>query len=295
MIMLPLTLYSNNFNFYIYAYLCYSISTAIEKNKESEVIELKKLGLFSLVLILTLVISACGSKDNAGDKSKEEKVYKVGVDTTYPPFEYKEGNDYKGIDIDLINAIAKNQGFKIELSPMDFGGIIPAMQANQLDVAIAGMSITDERKKVVDFSDPYFDAGLIVVVKNDNTTIKSSDDLKGKTVAVKKGTSGAKFAVDNSTKLGYKVVQFNDSPAMFQEVSNGNADALLEDYPVITYAIAQKDLGLKTVGDRLNGDQYGIAVLKGQNQDLLKKIDKGLADLKKDGTYDEIIKTYLGK
>jgi glutamine transport system substrate-binding protein len=259
------------------------------------VIELKKLGLFSLVLILTLVISACGSKDNAGDKSKEEKVYKVGVDTTYPPFEYKEGNDYKGIDIDLINAIAKNQGFKIELSPMDFGGIIPAMQANQLDVAIAGMSITDERKKIVDFSDPYFDAGLIVVVKNDNTTIKSADDLKGKTVAVKKGTSGAKFAVDNSTKLGYKVVQFNDSPAMFQEVSNGNADALLEDYPVITYAIAQKDLGLKTVGDRLNGDQYGIAVLKGKNQDLMKKIDKGLAELKKDGTYDEIINTYLGK
>ncbi|WML42817.1 transporter substrate-binding domain-containing protein [Neobacillus sp. PS3-40] len=256
---------------------------------------MKKYGLFCLVLILTLLISACGTSNTANDKSKGEKIYKVGVDTTYPPFEFKDGNDYKGIDIDLINAIAKNQGFKIELSPMDFGGIIPAMQANQLDVAIAGMSITDERKKIVDFSDPYFDAGLIVVVKNDNTTIKSADDLKGKTVAVKKGTSGAKFAEDNAVKLGYKVVQFNDSPAMFQEVSNGNADALLEDYPVISYAIAQKDLGLKTVGDRLNGDQYGIALLKGQNTDLLKKIDAGLAELKKDGTYDKIIKKYLGK
>jgi polar amino acid transport system substrate-binding protein len=256
---------------------------------------LRKLGLVSLILILALVISACGSNNTANDKSKGEKIYKVGVDTTYPPFEFKDGNDYKGIDIDLINAIAKNQGFKIELSPLDFGGIIPAMQAGQLDVAIAGMSITDERKKIVDFSDPYFDAGLIVVVKNDNKTIKSADDLKGKTIAVKKGTSGAKFAEDNAAKLGYKVVQFNDSPAMFQEVSNGNADALLEDYPVISYAIAQKDLGLKTVGDRLNGDQYGIALLKGQNADLLKKIDAGLAELKKDGTYDKIIKTYLGK
>ncbi|MCQ6281292.1 transporter substrate-binding domain-containing protein [Bacillus sp. EB600] len=256
---------------------------------------MKKFGLFSLLLILTLVIAACGNKDSAGKKENSEKVYKVGVDTTYPPFEFKEGNQYKGIDIDLINAIAKNQGIKIELSPMDFGGIIPAMQANQLDVAIAGMSITDERKKVVDFSTPYFNAGLTVVVKKDNATIKSVDDLTGKTVAVKKGTTGAKYALDNASKLGIKVVQFNDSPAMFQEVSNGNADALIEDYPVISYAIAQKDLGLKIVGKRLNGDQYGIAVLKGQNQDVLKKINNGLAELKKDGTYDKIIKTYLAK
>lgn len=258
---------------------------------------MKKLGLLSMFLILTIFISACGTNEgkNAGEEKKPEKVYKVGVDTTYPPFEFKEGNDYKGIDIELINAIAKDQDFKIKLSPMDFGGIIPAMQANQLDVAIAGMSISEERKKVVDFSTPYFDAGLTIVVKKDNTSTKTVKDLKGKTIAVKKGTTGAKYAQDNATKLGIKVVQFNDSPAMFQEVANGNADALIEDYPVISYAIAQKDLGLKIVGDRLNGDQYGIAVLKGQNGDLLKKINDGLANLKKDGTYDEIIKTYLGE
>lgn len=107
-------------------------------------------------------------------------------------------------------------------------------------------------------------------MKDDNSTIKSINDLKGKKVAVKKV-----HLVQNMHKimpqLGITVVQFNDSPAMFQEVSNGNADALIEDYPVISYAIAQKDLGLKIVGDRLNGDQYGIAVLKGKNTDLLKK------------------------
>jgi len=253
---------------------------------------MRKLHLVSLMIIIAIVLAACGKSN---DTSSSQKVYKVGVDTTYPPFEFKEGNTYKGIDIDLINAIAKNQGIKIELSPMDFGGIIPAMQANQLDVAIAGMSITDDRKKVVDFSTPYFDAGLTVVVKKDNSAIKSVNDLNGKTVAVKKGTTGAKYAVDNASKLNIKVVQFNDSPAMFQEVANGNADALIEDYPVISYAIAKKDLGLKIVGDRLNGDQYGIAVLKGQNKDLLKKIDKGLAALRKNGTYDKIIKTYLGE
>jgi len=259
-------------------------------------IEMKKIKFISLFLILTLLLAACGTKDKStSGAGNDSKVYKIGVDTTYPPFEFKDRNEYKGIDIELINAIAKNQGFKIDLSPMDFGGIIPAMQANQLDVAIAGMSITDERKKIVDFSTPYFNAGLTVVVKKDNTTIKSVDDLKGKTVAVKKGTTGSKYALDNANKLGIKVVQFNDSPAMFQEVANGNADALIEDYPVISYAIAQKDLGLKIVGDRLNGDKYGIAVLKGQNKDLLVKINKGLAELQKDGTYDKILKKYIGK
>ncbi|RFU62528.1 glutamine ABC transporter substrate-binding protein [Peribacillus glennii] len=252
--------------------------------------------LFFILLLSLAALAGCGSsEEKAGGDDNKEKVYKVGIDTTYPPFEFEESGEYKGIDIDIINEIAKSQGFKIELNPMDFGGIIPAMQAKELDVAIAGMSITDERKKVVDFSDPYFDAGLTLVVKKGTTDIKSLDDLKGKKVAVKKGTTGAKFATENAADKGYKVVQFNDSPAMFQEVANGNADVLLEDYPVIAYAIAQKDLGLEIAGDRLNGDQYGIAVLKGENQDLLEKINKGLKELKDSGKYDEILKTYLGE
>lgn len=253
---------------------------------------MKKFSLFCLLLIFTLVMAACG---NGEGKDGEKKVYKVGVDTTYPPFEFEEGGKYKGIDIDLINTIAKEQGFEIELSPMDFGGIIPAMQAGELDIAIAGMSITDERKKVVDFSDPYFDAGLTLVVKSGTSDIKTIDDLKGKTVAVKKGTTGATFAQKNAEEKGFKVVQFNDSPAMFQEVSNGNADVLIEDYPVIAYAIAQKDLGLEIVGERLNGDKYGIAVLKGENEEVLKKINKGLKELRDSGKYDEIINKYLAE
>ncbi|WP_129725989.1 transporter substrate-binding domain-containing protein [Ectobacillus funiculus] len=261
---------------------------------------MKKSYMVILCLMLSLLLAACNSSKQTQATGRENgntenKTYKVGVDTTYPPFEYQENGQYKGIDIDLINEIAKNQGFKIELKPMDFGGIIPAMQAKQLDVAIAGMSITDERKKVVDFSTPYFDAGLVLVVKKENDRIKTVDDLKGKTVAVKKGTTGATYVQKLSSEKGFKVVQFNDSPAMFQEVTNGNADVLIEDYPVIAYAIAQKDLGLKMVGDRLNGDQYGIAVLKGTNQELLEKINKGLKELKENGKYDEIVSKYLSK
>lgn len=260
---------------------------------------MKKFSLLLLLLSAMLIIAACGSDDAAedtgGSGDGENKTYKVGIDTTYPPFEFEKDGEYTGIDIDIINAIAESQGFKIEFNPMDFGGIIPALQADQLDVAIAGMSITDERKNVVDFSDPYFDAGLSLVVAKDNTDITTLEDLKGKTVAVKSGTTGSQFAMDNESKYGYTVAQFEDSPSMFQEVSNGNADVLLEDYPVIAYAIAESELDLKTVGDRLTGDQYGIAVLKGENADLLEKINTGLQELRDSGEYDEILNKYIAE
>lgn len=258
---------------------------------------MKKVSLIVLASLLAIFLTACGTGSSNGSSSggEEGKVYRVGIDTTYPPFEYEENGEYHGIDIDLFTAIAENQGFEFKFDAMDFGGIIPAMEADQLDVAIAGMSITKERKKVVDFSDPYFDAGITLVVKNDNNDIETLEDLKGKTVAVKNGTTGAKFGMDNAKKYGFEIVQFDDSPAMFQEVSNGNADALLEDYPVIAYAIAKDSLGLKIVGDRLNGDQYGIAVIKGENEDLLEKINAGLQELRDSGEYDKIIDKYLGE
>ena len=261
---------------------------------------MKKWSLLVLLMAVLLVMAACGSDDSeesttSGDGESRAKTYTVGIDTTYPPFEFEVDGKYTGIDIDLINAIADSQGFKIKFSPMDFGGIIPALQADQLDIAIAGMSITEDRKKVVDFSDPYFEAGLSLVVAEGTNDITSLDDLKGKTVAVKSGTTGAQFARDNEAEYGYTVAQFEDSPSMFQEVSNGNAAVLLEDYPVIAYAIAESGLDLKTVGERLTGDQYGIAVLKGQNEEVLKQINAGLQELRDSGKYDEILEKYIAE
>ncbi|SDD90924.1 polar amino acid transport system substrate-binding protein [Bhargavaea beijingensis] len=253
--------------------------------------------------VLVLFIAACGT-DDGGASEKEGstgedsggQTYTVGIDTTYPPFEFEDSSgNYKGIDVDLIRAIAENQGFEVKLEPMDFGGIIPALQAGQLDVAIAGMSITDERKKIVDFSEPYFEAGLTLVSQKGNNEIKTLEDLKGKTVVVKSGTTGAQFAQDNKDKYEYEITVLEDSPSMFQEVSNGNADVLIEDYPVIVYAIAESNLDLKIVGDRLNGDHYGIAVLKGEHADLLDMINTGLQELKDSGKYDEILNTYISE
>lgn len=253
------------------------------------------LGLASGLLALSL--AACGNSaapaDNAGSGSTAAKKYVFGTDATYPPFEFEKDGKYVGIDIDLINAIAKEEGFEVEIKPMDFKGIIPGITAKQLDGALAGISITDERKQVVAFSEPYYQAGLSLVVRNDNTNITKPEDLAGKTIAIKKGTTGAKFADELGKKYGATVKYFDDTPSMFQEVVNGNADATLEDYPVIAYKLAvDQNSNLKIVGDRLNGDFYGIAVSK-DNEELLTKLNSGLKKLKDSGKYDEIVKQYL--
>jgi polar amino acid transport system substrate-binding protein len=265
---------------------------------------MKKLGLILLTAVIALTLSACGNKGTAetsstgtaqAGESKELVKYTFGTDATYPPFEFEKDGKYIGIDIDLINAIGAEEGFQVDLKPMDFKAIIPAITAGQLDGAIAGISITDERKQVVGLSDPYYKAGLSLVVRADNTTIKSPADLKGKMIAIKKGTSGAKKAEELAKQYGAQIRYFDDSPTMFQEVVNKNADVTLEDYPVISYKIAvDPSSNLKIVGDRLNGDFYGIAVGK-DNAELLKKINDGLKKLKENGKYDEIVEKYVGK
>ena len=254
----------------------------------------KKMALLSLVTALGL--TACDQNNTQATSSNDatdSKVYKVGVDNTYPPFEFTQNGKLVGIDVDLINAIAKDQDFNIEIEQMDFSGIIPAMQAKMLDIGMGGMSITDKRKETVDFSDPFFAAGVSLVVADNNQDINSLDDLSGKKVVVKNGTVGAAFANSHNDEYGYSIIQVSDSASMFQEVTNGTADALMEDYPVISYAIATGGLKLKTVGERLTGDNYGISVLKGANDELLEKINDGLANLKENGEYEKIIATYL--
>ncbi|GFZ34254.1 hypothetical protein CSC2_47800 [Clostridium zeae] len=251
----------------------------------------KALALLTAVTILGATFVGCSKKDEGTSKK-----YVIATDATFAPFEYEKDGKYIGIDMELLEAISKSENFQYELKPMNFKGIIPGMTSNQIDAAIAAMSITDERKKSLDFSDPYFDAGISIVVKADNDKIKSADDLKGKIFAVKKGTAGAKFAEDNKDKYGATIRYFDDSPSMFQEVINGNSDVTFEDYPVIAYKISTDSTPtLKVVGDRLTKDQYGFAVVKGKNKELLDKFNAGLKKLKENGEYDKILAKYIKK
>lgn len=255
---------------------------------------MKKKSFIALIVASVMsvaLLAGCGAKSE--DKNKK---YVIATDAKFAPFSFEENGTYKGIDVEILDAIAKEEGFEYELKPMDFNGIIPGLTSNQIDGAIAGMSITDERKKALDFSEPYFESGLSIVTKVDNTSITGESDLKGKKVSVKKGTAGAKFAEDNKDKYGLELNYFEDSPSMFQAVENGNADFALEDYPVIGYKLKiDGNSKLKMAGEKVETANYGFAVNKGQNADLMKKFNEGLKKLKENGKYDEIVNKYISK
>lgn len=224
-------------------------------------------------------------------QAASEKTYTIDTDVTFPPFVYANTeNKYVGIDLDLLRAIAKEEGFKVKIRPVGFNAAVQSVSAGQADGMIAGMSITEERKQKFDFSDPYYSAGIVMAVK-DGSGIKNLSELKGKKVAVKTGTAGADYANSIKDKYGFEIVTFDDSDGVYNDVINGNSAACFEDSAVMYYAI-KNGLDLKVVTKPANTTETGFAVKKGQNQELLKMFNEGLAKLKANGEYDKIIKKY---
>ncbi|EME61880.1 glutamine ABC transporter glutamine-binding/permease protein [Rhodococcus ruber BKS 20-38] len=223
------------------------------------------------------------------------RTYVIATDVTFAPFEFQnEQGDFVGIDMDLIREIAEDQGFTVEVRPLGFDAALQAVQADQADGVIAGMSITEERKQVFDFSDPYFESGVQMAVLAGNDEVASYADLAGKRVAVKNGTEGAAFAESIKGEYGFTTVYFADSASMYDEVRTGNSVAVFDDYPVLAYGIAQGN-GLKTVTEKESGANYGFAVNKGRNPELLTAFNAGLQNLRDNGRYDEIVESYLGE
>ncbi|MDO4566274.1 MAG: transporter substrate-binding domain-containing protein [Oscillospiraceae bacterium] len=249
---------------------------------------------FALCLALLAGCQTTAETGSAGEEDSEQStVYIIATDTTFAPFEYQDENgDYVGIDIDLLAAIAADQGFQYELQPLGFDAACAALESQQCDGVIAGMSITEERKSRYDFSDPYFDSGVVLAAKADST-VESLEDLRGQAVAVKNGTEGAAYAESIAEEYELELRYFDESPLMYQEVITGNAAACCEDYPVIGYGIATGNLELKMVGEMQAGSSYGFAVSTGQNAELLEMFNTGLANLVASGAYDEIVGTYI--
>jgi polar amino acid transport system substrate-binding protein len=247
---------------------------------------------FSVFLLICAVLIIAGANVFAGGKAEKAKVFTIATDTTFAPFEFQDAqSNYVGIDIDLLAAIAQDQGFKYELKPLGFSAAVAALESSQADGVIAGMSITTERQKKYDFSAPYYDSGVVMAIRASDNTIKGYADLLGKRVAAKTGTEGATFAEFIQPQFGFTLVYFDESPFMYEEVKTGNSAACFEDYPVMGYGISQGN-GLKMVTGMEKGSSYGFAVLKGKNQDLLKMFDQGLANLKANGTYQKILDKY---
>ena len=251
----------------------------------------KKLTAMAMVAVMALGVTACGGSEPAADDAA--KTYIIATDTTFAPFEFQNGaGEFVGIDLDLLAAIAEDQGFEYELQALGFNAAVQALEAGQADGVIAGMSITEERKEKFDFSEAYFDSGVVMGIAADNEEIKSYADLAGKTVAVKIGTEGQTFAESIKAEYGFETVVFDTSDAMYLDVKGGNSVACFEDYPVMGYGITQGN-GLKMVTDKEQGSSYGFAVGKGLNAELLEMFNTGLANLKENGKYQEILDTYI--
>jgi polar amino acid transport system substrate-binding protein len=241
--------------------------------------------LFFVVVIGVLVLSilpGCG---------QETLKVRIATDATWPPFEYvdEQTMEIVGFDIDLIKAIADEAGLDIEIINVAWDPLLAGMAQCQYDAAISAMTITDERKEVMLFSNPYFEAGQLVTVQFGNTDIASKEDLGGKTVGAQIGTTGS-FEVDKIA--GATLKTYDDIGLAMQDLMNGQIDAVISDNPLaMGYANANPDK-LKTVGAVFTSEYYGIAVCKTQPE-ILERINEGLAKVKADGLIDELILEWL--
>ena len=238
-------------------------------------------------------VTSLTSTTSAGQKATPVKSkYVIASDSSFAPFVFQNSsNQYTGIDMDLIKAIAEDQGFEIEITNPGFDAAINAVQSGQADGMIAGMSVTDARKETFDFSDSYYTANTILGVK-ESSTISSYEDLNGKTVGVKNGTASQTFLTENQSKYGYKIKTFADGSSMYDSLNTGSIDAVMDDEPVLKYSISQGQK-LKTPIEGTPIGETACAVKKGSNPELIEMFNNGLANLKASGEFQKILDKYL--
>jgi polar amino acid transport system substrate-binding protein len=218
-----------------------------------------------------------------------QAVLKVATDATFPPMEFFDNGQRTGFDTELVEAIGKQLGRKIEWVDIDFKGLIPALVSKRVDMAVSAIYITDERKKVVDFTQPYYAGGLVVMVKGDNSTIKTPADLAGKKVSVQVGTKSVSYLKETQPKA--QLVEVEKNQEMFNLLDIGRSDAAVTGKPA-AYQYVRTRGGLKVLPEQLTTEEYGMAIRK-DTPELTKAVNEALAKLKADGTYDAIVKKWF--
>lgn len=224
----------------------------------------------------------------------QAQTVQVATDPSFVPFEMmdSETGEMIGFDMDIIRELADRVGFEVNINTMDFNGIIPAVQTGNMDGAIAGITITDERAEIVDFSDPYYDSGLQILVGADNDDVETVEDLEGLTIGTKIGSTSYDYLTE---KFGDSatITPYPGSSDMYLALMGGSVDAVFYDAPNVGYfAKTRGDGRVKVVGPLYEGQQYGIAFSKGS--DLVEPVNEALAAMREDGTYDEIYSNWFG-
>jgi polar amino acid transport system substrate-binding protein len=235
-----------------------------------------------VVLLLSTILTGCSS----GSSGK----IRIATDATWPPFESvnEQSKQIEGMDIDIMNAIAEKENLNIEFVNVSWDPLLAGMAQGTYDAAISSITITEERKKDMLFSDPYFAAGQLVVVRKENTTITGKNSLTGQ-VGVQLGTTGD---IEVQKIATAKTKPYDDIGLAFQDLMNGQINAVVCDNPVALLYVGKNADKLKTVGNVFTDENYGIAVAKGKT-DLLKKINAGLAAIKAEGVIDKAAQKWL--
>lgn len=217
----------------------------------------------------------------------KDKIY-VGTNAEFPPFEYLENGEITGFDMDLVHEIGKIVDADIKTVDMAFDGLLPALQMKKVDLVIAGMTANEERMKTVSFTQPYYTASQVIIVKEGDNSIKSFDDLKGKKVGVMLGFTGDMVVSEID---GVKIERFNAAYAGIMALQAGKVEAIvLDSEPAKNYVAQNK--GLVLADADAEQEEYAIAVRK-NDKELLEKVEKALTEIKENGTYDKLIQKYF--
>ena len=260
------------------------------------------------LLCAGVLLAACGKKEAAAPAASAPapaasvaaapppaKVFVVGTDAAYAPFESQnEKGEIVGMTIDMLSAVAQKAGVEIKFVNTPWEGIFNSLQQGDRDILASSITITDERKQTMDFTNPYFDAYQLIAVKA-NSKVAKFDDLKKLKVGVQTGTTGDEVVTKQQGKNSTNIKRFESTPLALKELEAGGVDAVVADNGVvINYVTNNPGAKFKTVSDKAFApEQYGFAVKKG-NAELLEKLNKGLADIKADGSYDKIYAKYFG-
>lgn len=263
--------------------------------------KLKKVAVAAAIGLMGMALMACGGKKSeessvssgsvAADAAKVKTVsagkLTMVTNAEFPPYEYHEGNDIKGIDVEICQAVAEKLGLKLEIEDVAFDAIIPEVTSGKADLAAAGMTVTEDRKQNMDFSDTYASAKQLILVKDDST-LTGKDDLKGKKIGVQQGTTSDLMSTEDFGDDA--VVRFSKSMEAVQALTQGKIDAVIVDSQTAEQ-FAKEVPGIKALDASYSDESYAIGVKKG-NTELLNAVNGALSELKSEGKLDEIAAKY---
>jgi len=263
----------------------------------------RRFALTAAALLTALAIAGCGKQEAAAPAASASappppaaaRVLVVGTDAAYTPFESQnDKGDIVGFDIDVVKAVAQKAGLEVKFVNTPWEGIFNALDQGDRDLLVSAITITDERRQTMDFSQPYFDAKQLIAVKSDSPVARF-EDIKNLKVGVQNGTTGDEVVGKLLGKSSTAIKRFESTPLALKELEAGGVQAVVADNGVVVHYLANNAAGgFKTVSDAsFPVEKYGIAVKKG-NAELLAKINQGLEAIRTDGTYARIYASHFG-